>query len=62
MESRKSRRELAKSVLKENACMFNSCLSKDDLQHFKNYDFVQYLINCLSMSEHNNAGNETGIK
>ena len=33
--------------------MFNSCLAKDELKHFKNYDFVQYLINCLSIPEHN---------
>ena len=48
-----SKRELAIRMLKENACMFNSCLAKDELKHFKNYDFVQYLINCLSMPEHN---------
>ena len=48
-----SKRELAIRMLKENACMFNSCLAKDDLKHFKNYDFVQYLINCLSIPEHN---------
>ena len=48
-----SKRELAISMLKENACMFNSCLAKDELKHFKNYDFVQYLINCLSIPEHN---------
>ena len=48
-----SKRELAIKILKENACMFNSCLAKDELKHFKNYDFVQYLINCLSMPEHN---------
>ena len=33
--------------------MFNSCFAKDELKHFKNYDFVQYLINCLSIPEHN---------
>ena len=33
--------------------MFNSCLAKDELKHFKNYDFVQYLINYLSIPEHN---------
>ena len=33
--------------------MFNSCLAKDELKYFKNYDFVQYLINCLSIPEHN---------
>ena len=33
--------------------MFNSCLAKDELKHFKNYDFVQYLINRLSIPEHN---------
>ena len=48
-----SKRELAIRMLKENACMFNSCLAKDELKHFKNYDFVQYLINCLSLPEHN---------
>ena len=48
-----SKRELAIRMLKENACMFNSCLTKDELKHFKNYDFVQYLINCLSIPEHN---------
>ena len=48
-----SKRELAISMLKENACMFNSCLAKDELKHFKNYDFVQYLINRLSIPEHN---------
>ena len=48
-----SKRELAIRKLKENACMFNSCLAKDELKHFKNYDFVQYLINCLSIPEHN---------
>ena len=48
-----SKRELAIMMLKENACMFNSCLAKDELKHFKNYDFVQYLINCLSIPEHN---------
>ena len=48
-----SKRELAIKILKENACMFNSCLAKDELKHFKNYDFVQYLINCLSIPEHN---------
>ena len=48
-----SKRELAIRMLKENACMFNSCLAKDDLKHFKNYDFVQYLKNCLSIPEHN---------
>ena len=48
-----SKRELAIRMLKENACMFNSCLAKDELKHFKNYDFVQYLINCLSIPEHN---------
>ena len=48
-----SKRELAIRILKENACMFNSCLAKDELKHFKNYDFVQYLINCLSIPEHN---------
>ena len=48
-----SKRELAIRMLKENACMFNSCLVKDELKHFKNYDFVQYLINCLSIPEHN---------
>lgn len=47
------KRELAIRILKENACMFNSCLVKDELKHFKNYDFVQYLINCLSIPEHN---------
>ena len=48
-----SKRELAIRKLKENACMFNSCLAKDELKHFKNYDFVQYLINRLSIPEHN---------
>ena len=48
-----SKRELAIMMLKENACMFNSCLAKDELKHFKNYDFVQYLINRLSIPEHN---------
>mgnify|MGYP006330006021 CR=1 FL=1 len=48
-----SKRELAIRMLKENACMFNSCLVKDELKHFKNYDFVQYLINRLSIPEHN---------
>ena len=48
-----SKRELAISMLKENACMFNSCLAKDELKYFKNYDFVQYLINRLSIPEHN---------
>ena len=48
-----SKRELAIKILKENACMFNSCLAKDELKHFKNYDFVQYLINRLSIPEHN---------
>ena len=48
-----SKRELAIRMLKENACMFNSCLAKDELKHFKNYDFVQYLINGLSILEHN---------
>ena len=48
-----SKRELAIRMLKENACMFNSCLAKDELKYFKNYDFVQYLINCLSIPEHN---------
>lgn len=48
-----SKRGLAIKILKENACMFNSCLAKDELKRFKNYDFVQYLINCLSISEHN---------
>ena len=48
-----SKRELAIRMLKENACMFNSCLDKDELKHFKNYDFVQYLINRLSIPEHN---------
>ena len=48
-----SKRELAIRMLKENACMFNSCLAKEELKHFKNYDFVQYLINCLSIPEHN---------
>ena len=48
-----SKRELAIKILKENACMFNSCLAKDELKHFKNYDFVQYLLNCLSIPEHN---------
>ena len=48
-----SKRELAIRMLKENACMFNSCLAKDELKHFKNYDFVQYLLNCLSIPEHN---------
>ena len=48
-----SKRELAIKILKENACMFNSCLAKDELKRFKNYDFVQYLINCLSIPEHN---------
>ena len=48
-----SKRELASRMLKENACMFNSCLAKDELKYFKNYDFVQYLINCLSIPEHN---------
>ena len=48
-----SKRELAIRMLKENACMFNSCLAKDELKHFKNYDFVQYLINRLSIPEHN---------
>lgn len=48
-----SKRELAIRMLKENVCMFNSCLAKDELKHFKNYDFVQYLINCLSIPEHN---------
>lgn len=56
-----SKRELAIRMLKENACMFNSCLAKDELKHFKNYDFVQYLINCLSIPEHNydNCHNST---
>ena len=56
-----SKRELAIRMLKENACMFNSCLAKDELKHFKNYDFVQYLINCLSIPEHNydNCHNNT---
>lgn len=48
-----SKRELTIKILKENACMFNSCLAKDELKRFKNYDFVQYLINCLSIPEHN---------
>ena len=48
-----SKRELAIRILKENVCMFNSCLAKDELKYFKNYDFVQYLINCLSIPEHN---------
>ena len=48
-----SKRELAIKILKENDCMFNSCLAKDELKCFKNYDFVQYLINCLSIPEHN---------
>ena len=48
-----SKRELAIKILKENACMFNSYLAKDELKRFKNYDFVQYLINCLSIPEHN---------
>ena len=48
-----SKRELAIRMLKENACMFNSCLVKDELKHFKNYNFVQYLINCLSIPKHN---------
>ena len=48
-----SKRELAIRMLKENACMFNSCLAKDELKYFKNYDFVQYLINYLSIPEHN---------
>ena len=48
-----SKRELAIKILKENACMFNSCLAKDELKHFKNYDFVQYLSNYLSIPEHN---------
>ena len=47
------KKELAIRMLKENACMFNSCLAKDELKRFKNYDFVQYLINCLSIPEHN---------
>ena len=47
------KRELAIKILKENVCMFNSCLAKDELKHFKNYDFVQYLIKCLSIPEHN---------
>lgn len=42
-----NKREFAIRLLKENACMFNSCLSKEDLKRFKDYDFVQYLINCL---------------
>ena len=48
-----SKRELAIKILKENACMFNNCLAKDELKLFKNYDFVQYLINRLSIPEHN---------
>ena len=48
-----SKRELAIRMLKENAFMFNSCLTKDELKHYKNYDFVQYLINYLLIPEHN---------
>ena len=48
-----SKRELEIRMLKENACMFNSCFAKDELKRFKNYDFVQYLINYLSIPEHN---------
>ena len=48
-----SKRELAIKILKENACMFNNCLAKDELKRFKNYDFVQYLINYLLIPEHN---------
>lgn len=44
-----SKRELAIRMLKENDCMLNSCLNEDELKHFKNYDFIQYLINCLSI-------------
>lgn len=54
---KESKRQLAIRILKENACMFNSCLSKEELKHFKNYDFVQYLINSLSTLEKNSNNN-----
>lgn len=40
------KRELAMDILKQNACMINSCLSKDELKRF-NGDYVGYLENCI---------------
>lgn len=40
------KRELAMDILKQNACMINSCLLKDELKRF-NGDYVGYLENCI---------------
>lgn len=43
---KETKREYAIRLLKENGCMINSCLGKDELKKFSG-DFVGYLINIL---------------
>lgn len=30
-------------ILESNYCMINGLLSKEELKHYKNFDFVEYL-------------------
>ncbi len=46
MKAKETKRECAIRLLKENGCMIDSCLTKDELERF-NGDFVGYLINVL---------------
>lgn len=48
---KESKRECAIRLLKENACMVNSYLSKEELKRF-NGDFVEYLIKALEVLKH----------
>lgn len=48
--TKESKRECAIRLLKENGCMINSCLGKDELKKF-NGDFVGYLINVLKQNK-----------
>lgn len=45
-----TKRECAIRLLKENGCMINSCLSKEELKKF-NGDFVEYLSNVLKQNK-----------
>lgn len=50
---KETKKECAVRLLKENHCMINSCLSKEELKNF-NGDFVQYLINVLKQNNKDN--------
>jgi len=56
MKSSKNRLELAQQIIKDNATMFNSCLTKDELKSF-NYDFAEYLIRQLEIRNTENKKN-----